>query len=193
LSQHLRASALTASALAVALSGVSFALLSLPNNSVGTNQIRHKAVHKSDIAKGAVTAGKLGVGTLRMDGLASSLGLTGSVASAAPDRVLVTTTITTTGTGRIFAFGRGLYSVTCATPGTAVQAGLYVDGAAVTGSGASLPSNGSATELNLFGMTVAHLAPGSHSLQLKADCATGSATGSSAAGDAALGGILVHD
>jgi hypothetical protein len=190
--QHLRTNAVTASAIAVALSGMSIALVALPHNSIGTKQIKKHAVHKSDLHKESVTAAKIAPGAIRIDATATSL-VSGAIPSAAPDRVLLSITIRTATTGRVFAFGRGLYSVTCATPGTAIKAGLYIDGAAISGSGAALPANGSPAEINVFGLSGAHLAPGTHTLQLKSDCATGDSTAFTAVGDAALGGFIAHD
>jgi hypothetical protein len=184
------ANAGAALALAVALTATSFAVAGLPTNSVGTDQIKKHAVHKSDIAKGAVSVAKLAPGVARMDAFAG--GLAGSVPPSTPDLSLATTTITTTATARIFAYGRGSFQVTCLDGSDTVRAGLYLDGHALAASGTSIAPGASPAELNLFGMTSAAVGAGTHTLEIKSDCSPGTFLSSTTTGDAALGAFAVH-
>jgi hypothetical protein len=177
----LRANPLAASALVVALMGASIAVVGLPDNSIGTKQIKKGAVHKSDLAKHSVTKAKLSPGAMPPRGATGPVGPTqgfidsNAKAVPAPTRgaQMFTVDITMKTAGRIMGFGRGTFSVTCNVPGTAITAGLYLDGTPLVGSGTPLPSNGSPAQINLFGVTASSYPAGVHTLELGASCASG--------------------
>jgi hypothetical protein len=170
---------------------MSIAIVGLPHNSVGSKQIKKAAVHRSDIHAHAVTSSKLGTGVLRTEGFASAQIVT-ATPSNAPEVTLTSRVITTTTTGRIFGFGRGRYAVVCS-PTSPVQAGLYLDGVPLLGSGSPLPTKSDEAELDLFGVTSTSVAPGTHTLALRGDCVAASATGFVATDDVALGGIVLSN
>jgi hypothetical protein len=187
--QQLRANALAASALAVALGAMSVAIVGLPHNSVGTKQIKKAGVHKSDIHKHAVTKSKLGSGVLRMEGFAAE-GFGGVTPSNTPEQGLEVTQITTTTSGRIFGFARGVHNATC-TAGSAI-AGLYVDGTPLVASGTVVPSAN--TALNVWGITANSVPPGTHVIRFDIDCPSGTLTSfGSVSGSAGIGAIVLHD
>jgi hypothetical protein len=178
-------------ALALALTATSLTVAGLPNNSVGTDQIKRQAVHKSDLAKGAVSPGKIAAGVVRIDGFA--VGTAGALPPPTPDLSLATTTITTTKTGRVFAYGRGSFQASCLDPTATLRAGLYLDGRPLLASGTSMTPNGPLQELNLFGISSSAVAPGSHTLEIKSDCDPGSFIASTTTGDAALGAFALRN
>lgn len=207
-------------ALFVALGGVGYAATALPNSSVGTPQLKANAVTSGKVKNGTLLkkdfkAGQIPAGAKGATGAAGPVGapgakgdtgatgatgptqgvaaveLAGAIPSSTPDLQHASTTIVAATAGRIFAFGRGVLSVTCQSP-SPLKYGLYVDGVAVTASGLPGTSGAPGAEISIWGVS-APVTAGSHTISLQSDCTApgvGFTTGSEA-GDTAVGGVLL--
>jgi hypothetical protein len=200
---------------ATQLPGNSVGTLQLKANAVTSGKVKNGTLQKADFKRGQLPAGATGpkgdagpqgaagaAGTAGAKGATGATGatgptqgftsasLSGSTPSNTPDVTHVSTTIDTTTAGRLFVFGRGFYSVTCAAA-SAVKWGLYVDDVVVPGSGFT-GSSGVGVELSIFGVSDT-VPSGSHTIAIKADCTSAGISFSSASssGDAALGAILI--
>lgn len=176
-------------ALLVALSGASYAAVTLPRNSVGTPQLKKNAVVSVKVRNGSLKALDFAAGQLPKT---AGFGSTNASAnpSSTPERTIATQTVSLPAQGRLLVIGRFTRSTQC-NP-TAVQYGLYVDGAPIAGSGVKRAA-GLSEPVNTFSLegVTGPLTAGAHTLEIKLDCLGGDFQGQSFFDDEAITAVLL--
>ena len=181
-------------ALFVALGGVSYAAVTLPRNSVGNAPLKRAAVTGGKVRGGAIGPSDLSksvrtqlgkAGTPGPQGAAGPKGDPGATGptegaigggtesgftpTANPDVLSSKSrTVITTRAGRLMVFARShKVGVICSGPR---HLGLYLDGAAVPGSGETDPEVSERGPVTLFGLTTGVIQAGTHEVRFGYDC-----------------------
>jgi hypothetical protein len=185
----------------------------LKANAVTTGKVKNGTLLEKDFKPGQIPAGAKGdAGATGAAGPAGAQGpmgdtgakgatgptqgvavveLSGATPSNTPDLEHSSITLDAATAGKLFVFGRGVFSTTCASA-SPLKYGLYVDGVAVTASGVPGTSGGPGVELSTWGIS-APVAAGSHVVSLQSDCTAPGVTwsGGGESGDSAVGAILL--
>jgi hypothetical protein len=204
-------------ALFVALGGTSYAAVQLTKNSVLSKHIRNGQVKRVDLGANAVDSSKVVEGSLLAQDFAAGQlprgekgekgdqglqGPAGSTAafrgtaaaeddpSATPDATIITETVSLPRPGRLLVLGRFTRSSGCDMNSLNVLYGLYVDDAAIPGSGLHMLKGGPMAPMTLVGITDP-LSAGDHSLAIKSDCTDGDIGSITAFADESISAVLL--
>jgi hypothetical protein len=196
-------------ALVLSMAGGAYAV-GIGKNDVKSKNIAPKAVKTSDLADGAATGQKLAPNAVTTDKVAdgnllasdlepgqiSAAGFSGGVSPAVYEQNMdiETATITTSRPGRLFVFGSVRATLACTSGSCSDTYGLFVDQAAVPGSGTLLGADAVVPDefahISLFGVTTNPVPAGTHTIQLNFHQSNG-ANNSGQFNDARVGAVLL--